>query len=579
MIPLRKWLGTLALMLALTQPVQANDDYAPGPDSLPTPGVPAGEMAHGVFEQSKVFPGTTREYWVYVPTQLDRSRPAPAMIFQDGVQYRAPDVFNNLIHRKEIPPLVGIFVMHGRVTAASTNTLDRFNRSYEYDGLGDSYARFLLDELLPFVAARHQLNLSTNGNDRAIAGASSGAICAFTAAWERPEAFRRVFSSIGTYVGLRGGNNYPTLIRKTEPLPIRVFLQDGTDDLNIYGGDWWMANQEMERALTFAGYDVNHVWGDGGHNAKHATAIFPEALRWLWRDWPAPIVANASGKSKAPVATEVLLPGAEWQTVSTGHKFTEGPAANAKGEVYFVDIPANRIHKVALDGTVSVFAEDTGGASGLKFGADGRLYACAGGRKQLVAYDEAGRATVLVDGLESNDFTLTYDGNFYVTDPGNHRLWLVTKTGAKRIVDEGITFPNGICLSPDQSLLLVADTRGQFVYSFQIQPDGSLAHKQRYFHLHLTDGASGSGADGMCVDTAGRLYVTTELGVQFCDQAGRVNGIIRKPQRAWLANVTFGGPNFDDLYVTCGDGVYKRKTRVQGALNFRPPLTPPAPRL
>src|SRR5262249_30396641 len=193
-------------------------------------------------------------------------------------------------------------------TAPSTNALDRFNRSYEYDGLGDNYARFLIEELLPHIAAEQKLNLTADPNDRAIAGASSGAICAFTTAWERPDAFRRVFSSIGTYVGLRGGNNYPTLIRKTEPKPIRIFLQDGSNDQNAYGGNWFLANQEMLSALQFAGYDVSHVWGDGGHNAKHAIAIFPDALRWLWRDYPTPITANPEHKSRQPVM-QLVIPG------------------------------------------------------------------------------------------------------------------------------------------------------------------------------------------------------------------------------------------------------------------------------
>ena len=201
-----------------------------------------------------------------------------------------------------MPVTIGVFVMHGRVKAVQPGALDRFNRSFEYDGLGDDYARFLLEELLPEVEKQttsdgRPIRLSNDGNDRGIGGSSSGAICAFTAAWERPDAFRRVFSAIGTYVGLRGGNVYPTLIRKYEPKPIRIFLQDGSDDLNIYGGDWWMANQEMERALTFAGYEVNHVWGDGGHNGKHATEIFPDAMRWLWKDWPAPVKAGAGRSS------------------------------------------------------------------------------------------------------------------------------------------------------------------------------------------------------------------------------------------------------------------------------------------
>jgi enterochelin esterase-like enzyme len=157
--------------------------------------------------------------------------------------------------------------------------------------MGDQYVRFLLEELLPDVEKKtatdgRAIVLSKDGNDRAIGGSSSGAIAAFTAAWERPNAFRRVFSSIGTYVGLRGGNDYTTLVRKFEPKPLRIFLQGGSADLNIYAGDWWMVNQEMQRALAFAGYEVQHVWGEGGHDGKHATAIFPDAMRFLWKGWP-----------------------------------------------------------------------------------------------------------------------------------------------------------------------------------------------------------------------------------------------------------------------------------------------------
>src|SRR4029450_2197481 len=194
---------------------------------------PKGEVTKYTLEQSKIFPGTVRDYWIYVPKQYDPAKPACLYVNQDGVQYKAPEVFDELIHKKEMPVTIGVFVMHGRVKALDGSAaLDRFNRSYEYDGLGDAYVRFLLVELLPDVEKKsasdgRPIKLSKDGNDRAIGGSSSGAICAFTAAWERPDAFRRVFSSIGTYVGLRGGNEYPTLIRKFEPKPIRIFLQGG----------------------------------------------------------------------------------------------------------------------------------------------------------------------------------------------------------------------------------------------------------------------------------------------------------------------------------------------------------------
>lgn len=571
-------------VVALVSPLQtarAIDDYKLGPDSMVQDGVPRGTVTKDRWTSSKTFPGTERDYWIYVPSQYKSSEPACVMIFQDGGgyistngHYRVPVVFDNLIHRKEMPVTIGVFINPGVVPAKNTNALARFNRSWEYDERGDRYARFLLEEILPAVAAKYQLK--TDGNSRAIAGASSGAICAFTAAWERPGEFSRVFSTIGTYVGLRGGNEYPTLIRKTEPKPIRVFLQDGSGDQNIYGGNWWQANQDMASALQFAGYDFKTEWGDGGHNGKHGGSIFPDAMRWLWRGFPEPI--KAGQESKQPLM-DVLVAGEGWQLVAEGFRFTEGPAVNERGEVFFTDIPNNRIHKIGLDGKVSVFKEDTGGANGLMFGPDGDLYACQNGRKRIVAFKADGMERVVAEGLESNDLCVARNGNVYVTDPGNKRLWLIKAGSEKKEVDTGITFPNGVRLTPDQSLLIVCDTRGEYVYSYQIQEDGTLAHKQPYFHLHTPAGSGESGADGMTYDTQGRLYVATALGVQFCDQAGRVNGIIPKPQNRWLSHAVFGGENLDTLFVTCSDKVFKRKTKAKGVMSARDPIRPPTPRL
>ncbi len=543
---------------------------------------PKGEVAMYTFNSSKVFPGTVRDYWVYIPKQYDPAKPACVYVNQDGLQNNAPQVFDELIAKGEMPVTIGVFVMHGRVPAPNDQSLDRFNRSYEYDGLGDAYVRFLLEELLPEVETKkaedgRAIVLSKSGNDRAIGGASSGAICAFTAAWERPNEFSRVFSAIGTYVSLRGGNDYMSLVRKYEPKPIRVFLQDGSNDLNIYGGDWWMANQEMQRSLAFAGYEQTHIWGEGGHNGDHGKEVFPDAMRFLWKDWPAPVKAGLG----SPQLQEILIPGEDWQLVGEGYKFTEGPVTNAQGEVFYNEGPSSTTFKVGPDGKPVVFIADSNQGDGQRFGADGKLYAVARKTSQILSYDAEGKSTVFADGFLGNDLVVRHDGSVYVTFPDwekfqNSTVMYISPKGEKKPVDKGLKFTNGICFSPDQSLLYVADSRSHWVYSYQIQADGSLAHKQKYFHLHMPDNADDSGVDGLRTDANGRLWCATKLGLQVCDQAGRVNCIIPTPNGK-VSNLTFGGEKLDTVYATCGDKVYKRKVKVSGALLT--PTKPEKPRL
>ena len=430
----------------LTSAQAPEENYTADPASEEHTGVPKGEVLKFVFDQSKIFPGTWREYWVYVPAQYKPDTPACVYVNQDGIQWKAPTVFDNLIHQKEMPVTIGVFVMHGRVKAADPNAAnDRFNRSFEYDGLGDAYAQFILEEILPEVEKQktsdgRAIRLSKNGNDRAIGGSSSGAVCAFTAAWERPDAFSRVFSAIGTSVGLRGADRYPTLVRKVEPKPIRIYMQDGANDLNIYAGDWWMANQTMLRALTFAGYEVMHSWGEGGHNGKQGTALFPEAMRYLWKGWPEPV---KKGLSQNAFLSALLIPGEEWSIARESFQFNPKPAAKwadvlqKAGKVaalspdqtllYTADpgshwlcsdqIQANGkpAYKQRFGWLHSPDTEENAGASGIVCDRDGRIYVATHMGVQIL--DQTGRVNailpvsggrVLAIGFGGKDFDILY---------------------------------------------------------------------------------------------------------------------------------------------------------------------------
>ena len=561
------------------------ENYPVDSASVIHPDIPKGELIKLSFDSSKIFPGTTRDYWIYVPAQYNPERPACVYVNQDGVQWNAPTVFDNLIFRKEMPVTVGVFISPGVMKAKDpSNALNRFNRSFEYDGLGDAYARFLLEEILPEVERQHTadgraIHLSKSGNDRAIGGSSSGAVCAFTVAWERPAEFSKVFSAIGTYVGLRGADRYPTLIRKYEPRPIKIFLQDGANDLNIYAGDWWMANQTMERAFVFSGYTVQHVWGEGQHNGKQGGAVFPAAMRWLWKDWPQAVMPGSTGNQ---VLTDVLIAGENWKLVGQGYKFTEGTAVNAGGESFYQDIPNSKTYRVGEDGKPVELNVNAKRASGTSFGPDGRRYVIAGATRQVIAYDAAGLETIIADSISGNDIVVAYNGNVYVTSPDGidkpSKLYLIRPGGVKEVVDEGLKFANGLTLSPDQTQLYVTESASHWVWIYQIQPDGKLTNKQKYGWLHVRDADENAWSDGLRCDTAGRLYVTTKMGIQILDQAGRVNAIIPIPA-GQASNLCFGGKNFDILYLTAGDKVYSRRLRTRGANNFDKPVKPVAPKL
>jgi enterochelin esterase-like enzyme len=290
--------SSLSLTPAIGEEPPVEVRYKYGPDSTREEGVPKGEITQYVWKDSKVFPGTIRRYWIYVPAQYDGSKDAALMVFQDGHAYvrergefRTPIVLDNLIHKGEMPVTVGLFVDPGHLQPElppKPNWEPKAqNRSVEYDTLSSDYADFIVSELLPEV--RKHARITDDPDGRAICGISSGGICAFTAAWGRPDQFRKVLSHVGSFVDIRGGDKYPSIVRKAEEnRPIRVFLQDGSNDLNKEAGSWWLSNLQMDAALKFRDYDYKFVPGEGGHNGNHGGAILPDSLRWLWRDYKLP---------------------------------------------------------------------------------------------------------------------------------------------------------------------------------------------------------------------------------------------------------------------------------------------------
>jgi acetyl esterase/lipase/enterochelin esterase-like enzyme len=269
------------------QGMTSREPYAPGPDATVREGVPRGSLRSAQCAPGAIYPGVAHDYTVYVPAQLDAGKPAALMVFQDGARYLGPEidtpaVLDNLIHAGAMPPTVAVFVNPGAKGPGLPIYGGADNRSVEYDSLGDAYARFLLEELLP--EATQGLTISSDPRQRAIVGLSSGGICAFNAAWERPDAFGKVVSHCGSFVNIRGGHELASAVRRGARKKLRVFLQTGKNDLNIVFGNWVNGNRELAAALDYQGYDYQLTVGEGGHSLAHGGAIFPDTLRWLWRE-------------------------------------------------------------------------------------------------------------------------------------------------------------------------------------------------------------------------------------------------------------------------------------------------------
>lgn len=533
-------------------------------------GIPEGSIKKFIFDKSAVFPGTVREVIVFIPAQYDGSTPACVYIRQDGYNVLEKAMLEKLIAAHEMPVTIGIFVQSGHLPAPDADRFSpRRNRCFEYDGLGDNYARFLIEEILPSVEKTFDLKLSRSGNDRCIAGASSGGISAFNAAWERPDAFTRVYANSGSFVAFRGGHEFPILIRKFEAKPIRAYLTTGTHDMENYAGDWFLQDQEIAKAMEFSGYDYIFSILDGGHVAGWNDS-FPEAMRFIWKGWPEPVKAGAS----APRVRDVILPDQEWKLVEGSYGDARSPACTSRGEVFFVDTTDNKIYRIGLDGNVTVFLADASRASGLCVGARNEIYTVSSTSGNIMCYDPDGKGKVYASGIKGRYIIAKPEGGVYITEAGNEpakgsRIWFVND-GPAKLIESDIKHATGLAIRPDHWLLAVADGNSKWVHSYQMQLDGTLINKERFFCLHVPDWEDDAGSESVCYAKEGQMLVATRFGIQICADDGPTQVILPVPDRCRVIGVCLGGPDLNTLYAFCRDRVWKRAVKISASVSASP---------
>lgn len=553
------------MLLALTNVMaQQRDHYrvAFDPATVRNENVAEGEVIKRSFNESKVYPMTSRDYWIYVPAAYDASKPACLFVCLDGVQYNAPTVFDNLIATGQMPVTIGVFVNPGVVRDAEGGVI-RYNRSNEFDRTDGTFARFLIEELLPEVERQtatdgRPIRLSTNPNDCAIAGSSSGGICAFTAAWARPDRFGRVFSAVGTYVSMRGGNEYQAIIRKTEPKPLRIFLQDGLYDVwNGIFGDWYEANILVESALNFSGYEVAHTWGRGGHSNTHANRVFPDVMRWLWKGWPR---AVQTGKSQNDMLSAILPDEGGWTRV-------EDARVADKMFVYGDKI-------VFADGDKVCDAEGNDVAR-LKanerlIGADAEVLYLSNVKNEIIRVAAGRRSKIATAQNKVEQLIATDNLNYYFVCENS--VVKVDVKGVMTVVNDGLNCGASLAIYPDHRLLICNEPNTRWLLSYVVDEQGQPMAGQRFYWLHNTTGDDSQQVGQMTFDENGNLYVATAMGVQICDQNGRVRAILPLPDSAPIRSLAFVGTK---LYVANERGeIYVRELKVAGALPWQSATSP-----
>jgi enterochelin esterase family protein len=428
--------------------------------------------------------------------------------------------------------------------------------------------------MIPQVQQRY--NISADPEMWAIGGSSSGAICAFTAAWERPDLFRKVYSNVGSFVNLRGGNVYPALLRKTEPKPIRMYMADTSGDLDNRFGSWPWANQRMASALKYMGYDIRFDWAEGyAHNADFGGFHFPDAMKWLWRTEQHEPVLDTRGDLRGDLTLlKLLIREATWEQAATDLGFADGLCSDEVGNLYFCDMTAPGVYRIdAQEGKQTEIVKEA--VSGLEFGPDGLLYGCQASKDRVISIDSrTGEVKTIADGVKPNDLVVTNDGFIFITETKAQRITRINlSNGEVTTVDTGINRPNGIALSNDGGTLAVSDYGGEHAWMFRVRADGALDAKMPSLTLRLPIDREGefkfnepppylrtARGDGMAVDKQGRYYITSALGVQIFDPTGRPCGVLPKPDLDQpLTSCILAGAEHSTLYIANGKTIYRRR--------------------
>ncbi|MFI5356320.1 MAG: alpha/beta hydrolase-fold protein [Opitutales bacterium] len=535
-----------------------------GPDSRRQPGVPEGRLEKYQFNTSRIFPGTERDYWVYVPAQYRPTKAACLLVVQDGWshlffnRWAVNIVLDNLIHQGAMPIMIGVFINPGQVPPARPNVWARINRSFEYDSTGDRYVRFLLEELLPEVEQRYRIR--ADGNSRAIMGGSSGAFCALNAAWERPDKFQRVFSNVGSFAPMRGGDTLANRVRLTDPKPLRIFLAGGAADLDVVCGHWWTVNLAMQAALRYAGYEVRHAWDDrAGHNEFHGSMVCPAALRWLWSGYPRKVKAGRD--SRQPVV-KVLAPQRHWESMAAAPAGVGALAVDLAGRLCFAAEADGTIRRLESTGRTTVLARNLPGIAALAFDAAGVLLAARPSARQVCRLRGRNRPEILAKGMAVHGIGVNGTGGIYLAETKRNRVWHLSRSGGRCEVAWRGKAPTVLCATGDGTQMLVALANGDHVWITSIAPEGGLTHAEPFFVLCRDEGEPAREVTAMSVACPGWLLIATRAGLQLNFHHGLVAGFVPPPvPGAALTGVALAGPKRDELYVSCRGRIFRRRIR------------------